>query len=201
MTAVFQTSFNLVFKNFNLNGYEILKFLVHFLLTSIQERMSSSEEIDCEFDAVNSGSTETERVDISSIKIGSYMIINNHTCKVVDYKKVKDGKHGHAKAVIKALDILTGRQVETNRPAHAMVEVPKVSREVYSVANINDGFLVLQNSQGDVREDVELPENKLGEDISSSFKSKEVVNGDLVLFVTIMKIGTYLNVIDYRLKE
>lgn len=51
------------------------------------------------------------------------------------------------------------------------MDVPHVKREDYQLTDIDDGFLVLMSDNGDLREDLKIPESDLGSQIVSEFES------------------------------
>ena len=43
--------------------------------------------------------------EVGSLKVGSYVIIDEAPCRIVDYSKSKPGKHGSAKARVVAMGV------------------------------------------------------------------------------------------------
>ena len=87
----------------------------------------------------------TKVVGASSIKDGSFIIIEGAACKVISAETSKSGKHGHAKARIMAVGLIDNKKSEIDLPGHDNVEVPiieKKSAQVLSVvgdtANVMD---------------------------------------------------------------
>ena len=72
------------------------------------------------------------------IRKGMYMVIKGRPCEVTDISTSKTGKHGHAKCLIKATDIFTGKQLEVMVPASHNAEVPFVERREYQVLGIDE---------------------------------------------------------------
>lgn len=159
----------------------------------------SSDNSDYECEAANSGAAHTEQVGVNTIKINSFVMIDDHPCKVIDLQKYKVGKHGHAKAAIKGVDVFTGKALTTHKPTHGMIEIPNVKREILRVLNIEDSYITLQAQNGDIREDIELPANELGEKIKNTFASESVVAGDSEILVTVMEIGKAALIVDTRI--
>ena len=78
--------------------------------------------------------------------------------QVIEVTTSKTGKHGHAKCHFTATDIFTGKKMEELVPSSHNLEVPIVSREDYTLVDLNDeGFLGLMDDSGNVREDLKLP--------------------------------------------
>ena len=67
-------------------------------------------------------------VDIGSIKVGQYILIDDEPCKVVEYEKSKPGKHGAAKARIVAMGFFTEQKRNVISPVDAKIEVPIIEK-------------------------------------------------------------------------
>jgi translation initiation factor 5A len=67
-------------------------------------------------------------VDIGSIKVGQYIIIDDEPCKVVEYEKSKPGKHGAAKARIVGIGFFTEQKRNVISPVDAKIEVPIIEK-------------------------------------------------------------------------
>ena len=74
--------------------------------------------------------------DLGSVKVGSYIIINDEPCRIVEYDKSKPGKHGSAKARVVAIGVFDG----------SLRHVP------LSLLSANAGIYVYQR-EGDTRKD------------------------------------------------
>jgi translation initiation factor 5A len=55
------------------------------------------------------------------------------------------------------------------------MDVPNVNRNEYQLLGVDDGFLNLMNTDGGTKDDVKLPDGKLGEDILAGFEVAETV--------------------------
>ena len=67
-------------------------------------------------------------VELGSIKVGSYVMVDNEPCRIVDYAKSKPGKHGSAKARVVAIGVFDGVQSSFVKPVDAQVEVPLIEK-------------------------------------------------------------------------
>jgi len=67
-------------------------------------------------------------VDLGSLKVGSYVIVDGEPCRIVDYSKSKPGKHGSAKARIVAIGVFDGAKRTLVKPVDAQVEVPIIDK-------------------------------------------------------------------------
>jgi translation initiation factor 5A len=75
-------------------------------------------------------------VDVGSLRVGGYMIVDNEPCRIVDISKSKPGKHGSAKARIVAIGVFDGAKRSIVKPVDANAEVPiieKKSGQVFAV--------------------------------------------------------------------
>jgi translation initiation factor 5A len=100
------------------------------------------------------------------------MTIKGFPCKVTSVSTSKTGKHGSAKCNFTAIDIFNGKKYEDIQPSTAVVPIPFVKKIEYSLVDINeDGFCSLMSGEGEVREDVKLPEfpDNFGREIKQAF--------------------------------
>jgi len=67
-------------------------------------------------------------MDLGSLKVGSYVIVEGEPCRIVDYSKSKPGKHGSAKARVVAIGIFDGAKRTLVKPVDAQVEVPIIDK-------------------------------------------------------------------------
>ena len=47
-------------------------------------------------------------MDLGSLKVGSYIMIDGEPCRIVSYDHSKPGKHGSAKARVAAMGVFDG---------------------------------------------------------------------------------------------
>ena len=72
-------------------------------------------------------------VDIGSLKIGQYIVVEGEPCKIVEFEKSKPGKHGAAKARIVAISVTTGSKKNVINPVDARIEVPMIEKKTAQV--------------------------------------------------------------------
>ena len=65
---------------------------------------------------------------MGTLKVGSYIIIEDAPCRIIDYTKSKPGKHGSAKARIVALGVFDQSKRTLVKPVNAQVEVPLIDK-------------------------------------------------------------------------
>jgi translation initiation factor 5A len=140
----------------------------------------SGDEHDHDFATGDSGAAATYPKQCSAIRKNEHVMIKGRPCKVVEMSTSKTGKHGHAKVHLVALDIFTDKKLEDICPSTHNMDVPVVKRKDYQLLSINeDGFVSLMDLEScDTKDDLRLPEGKLGDDIKQNFEKDD--NGILV---------------------
>ena len=75
-------------------------------------------------------------VDVGSLKVGSYVIVDNEPCRIVDLTKSKPGKHGAAKARVVTIGVFDGVKRSFVKPVDAKVEVPIIEKKSGQVISV-----------------------------------------------------------------
>lgn len=128
------------------------------------------------FENVQSGASLTYPMQCSALRKGGHVCIKGRPCKVIEMSTSKTGKHGHAKVHLVAVDIFTGKKLEDISPSTHNVDVPNVTRNEFTLLDIDDGFMSLMNADGSTKDDVKVPEGELGSKIQEEFDAgKELV--------------------------
>ncbi len=76
-------------------------------------------------------------VDVGSLKIGQYVIIDDEPCRIVEYEKSKPGKHGAAKARIVGISVFTSQKKSLISPVDAKTEVPMIDKRTGQIISIS----------------------------------------------------------------
>jgi translation initiation factor 5A len=76
-------------------------------------------------------------VDVGSLRVGGYMIIDNEPCRIVDIAKSKPGKHGSAKARIVAIGVFDGQKRQFVKPVDLNTEIPIIDKRAGQVFAVN----------------------------------------------------------------
>jgi translation initiation factor 5A len=79
----------------------------------------------------------TKPIDVGSLRVGGYMIIDNEPCHIVDITKSKPGKHGSAKARIVAIGVFDGQKRQFVKPVDSNTEVPIIDKRPGQVFAVN----------------------------------------------------------------
>lgn len=77
-------------------------------------------------------------VDVGSVKVGQYIIVDNEPCRVVEYEKSKPGKHGAAKARIVAIGLFSEQKKNVISPVDAKIDVPIIEKRSGQIISVID---------------------------------------------------------------
>lgn len=101
-------------------------------------------------------------------------MIKGHACKVVSFSTAKTGKHGAAKAMVTGIDIFSSQKYECTFSTSDNVDAPVVQRKEYTLNFVDDeGYMALMTDQGDMKEDLKLPEDEWLKDVTD--RCKEII--------------------------
>jgi len=84
-------------------------------------------------------------VEAGSLKEGSFVVIDEEPCKIVEVEKSKPGKHGSAKVRITAIGIFDGVKRSMVVPVDQKVDVPIVGKKVAQVISITPASVQLMD--------------------------------------------------------
>jgi translation initiation factor 5A len=84
-------------------------------------------------------------MDLGSLKVGSYIMIDGEPCRIVSYDHSKPGKHGSAKARVAAIGVFDGSKHSLVSPVSANIEVPLIDKRNGQVISISDQTLQIMD--------------------------------------------------------
>ncbi len=67
-------------------------------------------------------------MEIGALRVGSYVIIEEEPCRIINLTKSKPGKHGSAKARVVAIGVFDETKKSFVKPVSAQVEVPIIEK-------------------------------------------------------------------------
>lgn len=79
---------------------------------------------------------EVRYEEVSSLKQGRYIMLDNSPCEIVSIDWSAPGKHGHAKYRLTAIDMITGSKKMGLFTSHDRVEVPIIEKKNAQVLNL-----------------------------------------------------------------
>lgn len=107
-------------------------------------------------------------MDVGSLKVGSYIIIDDEPCKIVSYSKSKPGKHGSAKARIVAIGVFNEAKKTIVKPVSAQVDVPMIEKKTGQVIALLPSVIQLMDLETYEMIEAPYPED---EDLKSKINS------------------------------
>jgi len=84
-------------------------------------------------------------VEAGSLKEGSFVVIDEEPCKIVEVEKSKPGKHGSAKVRITAVGVFDGVKRSIVVPVDQKVDVPIIEKKVAQVISITPAGVQLMD--------------------------------------------------------
>ena len=72
-------------------------------------------------------------MELGALRVGSYVIVDDEPCRIVNYTKSKPGKHGSAKARVVAIGVFDEAKRSFVKPVNAQVEVPIIEKRAGQV--------------------------------------------------------------------
>ncbi len=84
-------------------------------------------------------------MDLGSLKVGSYIIIDGEPCRIVSYDHSKPGKHGSAKARVAAIGVFDGSRHSMVSPVSANVEVPLINKKTGQIISLSGQALQIMD--------------------------------------------------------
>lgn len=67
-------------------------------------------------------------VELGSLRVGSYIVLDGEPCKIVEFEKSKPGKHGSAKVRVVGIGLFSDSKKSYVSPAESQVEVPIIEK-------------------------------------------------------------------------
>jgi len=99
-------------------------------------------------------------VDVGSLRVGGYMIVDGEPCRIVDITKSKPGKHGSAKARIVAIGVFDGAKKSIVKPVDANAEVPIIDKRNGQIFAVNPSGVQIMDLETYEYLDAPFPEDE-----------------------------------------
>ena len=98
-------------------------------------------------------------VEAGTLKVGSYVIIDDNACTVKNIDISKPGKHGSTKCRIEAVGMIDNQKRVIVMPSHDKVEVPIIEKKSAQVLSINNNMANVMDLESYETFDLKIPED------------------------------------------
>ena len=98
--------------------------------------------------------------ELGTLRVGSYVMIDDEPCRIASYTKSKPGKHGSAKARIVAIGVFDGAKRTLVKPVSAQVEVPIIEKRGGQVISLLPTSVQLMDLETYDVFEASMPEDK-----------------------------------------
>lgn len=99
------------------------------------------------------------QTEAGKVREGSYVIIDDEPCEVRSVSKSSPGKHGSAKAKIKAKGVFDGKNRHITKPVDSMMMSPSVERKTGQVVSKEGSIAQIMDMETYETEEMELPDD------------------------------------------
>lgn len=99
------------------------------------------------------------QVEASKLRKGSYVIIDDEPCEVRGVSKSSPGKHGSAKAKIKARGVFDGKDRHITKPGDSMMMSPDVDKKIGQVVSKEGSIAQVMDMETYETEEMQLPDD------------------------------------------
>ena len=99
-------------------------------------------------------------VDVGSLRVGGYLLIDNEPCRIVDITKSKPGKHGSAKARIVAIGVFDSQKRQFVKPVDSNAEIPIIDKRTGQVFTVNPNSVQIMDLETYEYVDAPFPEEE-----------------------------------------
>jgi len=106
---------------------------------------------------------DTKMASVGGLQKGSYVVLEDAACKVVDIQVSRPGKHGHAKVRLTAVGLVDSKKRVAVMPGHDNVPVPIVEKKTAQVLSIAGNTANVMDSESYETFDLEIPEELKGQ--------------------------------------
>jgi translation initiation factor 5A len=123
---------------------------------------------------------------MNDLRVGKYVIADEHPCRVVSIDHAKTGKHGAGKNMVVCISIIDGSKHSIMKPSDADVEIPIVERKRAQVVSVSAGgdSVQLMDLASYETFDAAVPEEMRGEiEVGKEIQYMEVMGRKMLMRV------------------
>ena len=99
-----------------------------------------------------------QQVEAGKLRNGSFVMIDGEPCKVRDVSKSSPGKHGSAKAKIKARGLFDEKDRHITKPADTLMMSPDLDKKEGQVVSIDGNIAQVMDMDSYETEEMDIPE-------------------------------------------
>lgn len=99
-----------------------------------------------------------QQVEAGKLRNGSFVMIDGEPCEVRDVSKSSPGKHGSAKAKIKARGLFDDKDRHITKPADTMMMSPDLDKKEGQVVSIDGNIAQVMDMDSYETEEMDIPE-------------------------------------------
>lgn len=122
------------------------------------------------------------QIEAGKVRNGTYVMIDGEPCEVRSVSKSSPGKHGSAKAKIKAKEIFGGKNKHVTKPVDSMMMSPDVEKKIGQIVSKEGDIAQVMDMDTYETEEMQLPED-LNVSEGQEIEYKEIEDRRLVLGV------------------
>ena len=101
-------------------------------------------------------------VEVKTLKVGKYVIINDEASKITSISTSSPGKHGAAKARVEAVGIFDNQKRTFVKPVDAKCDVPMIDKRLGQVLALMGSDVQLMDMETYETFEIEIPEELKG---------------------------------------
>lgn len=105
--------------------------------------------------------------ELGTLKVGSYVMVENEPCRIVSYTKSKPGKHGSAKARVVAMGVFDSVKRSFVKPRSSQVVVPIIEKRAGQVIALLPSAIQVMDLETYEIFETPLPEEALKSKLTS----------------------------------
>lgn len=99
---------------------------------------------------------------VKDLKVGSYVMVDNEPCKVLNITTSAPGRHGSAKSRVEVVGVLDHQRRTFVKPVGSRVEIPIIEKETAQVVSVSGSVAKLMDLEDYSIFEVSIPEELRG---------------------------------------
>ncbi|PKP51089.1 MAG: translation initiation factor IF-5A [Candidatus Altiarchaeales archaeon HGW-Altiarchaeales-3] len=105
----------------------------------------------------------TKIVELRTLKVGRYMLMDDEPCKITSMDVSKPGKHGEAKVRIEGMGIFDNRKRSAIKPSGHKVTIPMLDKRTGQVLTVIGDEVQLMDMDGYETFELPIPDELKGQ--------------------------------------